>query len=94
MSTSVLALTFFVCALLALTKAGLPPPQHRCRCTETVSKEISVHRIMKLEIFPPGAHCKDTEVIATVKFRKEMMLCLNPNEKWVQMIIKRRNLNS
>lgn len=38
-------------------------PLLRCQCTETVPKEISDNRIVKLEIIPPGPHCKNTEVM-------------------------------
>ncbi|KAM9501903.1 permeability factor 2-like [Clarias gariepinus] len=86
-----LAITFLTCALLAMTE-GAPQLQLRCHCTETMTKEISNSRIVKLEIFQPGPHCKDVEVIATVKFRKEVTLCLNPKDKWVQNLLKRRNL--
>ncbi|MCI4377169.1 hypothetical protein PGIGA_G00200520 [Pangasianodon gigas] len=72
---------------------GVPALYHRCQCTDTVAREISDNRIVKLEIFQPGPHCKDIEVIATVKFRKEIKLCLNPNDKWVQNALKRRNLD-
>ncbi|XP_060781309.1 permeability factor 2-like isoform X2 [Neoarius graeffei] len=90
MNPLTLAITFLACALLSMTE-GLPS-QPRCRCTETVSKEIPHHRIVKMEILQPGPHCKNTEIIATVKFRKEFEICLNPKAKWVQNALKRRNL--
>ncbi|XP_034159172.2 interleukin-8-like [Pangasianodon hypophthalmus] len=90
MNPSALAVTLLACALLSMTEGLLIQP--RCRCTETVPREISDHRIVKMERFQPGPHCKYIEIIATVKFRKEITLCLNPNDKWVQNALRRRNL--
>ncbi|XP_060781288.1 interleukin-8-like isoform X2 [Neoarius graeffei] len=67
--------------------------QLRCQCTSIkVEQEISNDRIVKMEVFQPGPHCNEKEVIALVKFRKEVKLCLNPKDKWVQKALKRRNL--
>ncbi|XP_046708406.1 interleukin-8-like [Silurus meridionalis] len=86
-----LAIIVLTCALLSLTEARLLI-QPRCRCTETVQTYIPDDRIVKMEKFQPGPHCKNVEIIATVKYRKETTLCLNPNVKWVQDALKRRNL--
>ncbi|KAF4088965.1 hypothetical protein AMELA_G00060740 [Ameiurus melas] len=90
MNLSALAITFLACALLSMTEGLLIQP--RCRCTKMEGKEIHDQRIVKMEIFQPGPHCRNTEIIATVKFRKEFKLCVNPNDPWVQKALKRRNL--
>ncbi|KAG7330445.1 hypothetical protein KOW79_006667 [Hemibagrus wyckioides] len=89
MNSSALVITFLTCALLAITE-GVPHLQPRCLCTKTTAQEFSEDRIVKLEIFPPGPHCKDTEVIATVKFQREFKVCLNPDNIWVQNILKKK----
>ncbi|KAM9501048.1 interleukin-8-like [Clarias gariepinus] len=91
MNLSALVITFLACALFSMTEGQV---QLRCQCTNKWQKEISVHKIVKIERFLPGPHCKNTEIIATVKFRKEIKLCLNPNHKWVQEILKGRNQHS
>ncbi|KAG7330446.1 hypothetical protein KOW79_006668 [Hemibagrus wyckioides] len=93
MNPSALVITLFACALLSVTE-GLLIPQPRCRCTETVSKEIPYHRIINIETFPPGPHCKNTEIIATVNLRKVVKLCINPKAEWVQNVLKKRKMAS
>lgn len=47
---------------LLLFNTGLLP-QPRCQCIKTVPNEIFDHRIMKIEIFQPGAYCRNTEIM-------------------------------
>ncbi|KAL0972996.1 hypothetical protein UPYG_G00197470 [Umbra pygmaea] len=59
----------------------------RCQCIETESRRIG-KLIEKVEIFPPSSHCKDTEIIATLK-ESQQEICLNGNAPWVQKLIER-----
>ncbi|XP_017328099.1 interleukin-8b.3 [Ictalurus punctatus] len=89
MKLSALAITFLAFVLISMTEGLIQP---RCWCTKMATKEISDHRIVKMQTFQPGPRCKHLEIIATVKFRKEHTLCLNPKDAWVQKALKRRNL--
>ncbi|KAJ8372648.1 hypothetical protein AAFF_G00280640 [Aldrovandia affinis] len=59
----------------------------RCRCIETESRRM-VKLIQSVEMFPPSAHCKDTEIIATLK-RTGQKICLDPTAPWVKKVIQR-----
>ncbi|KAJ8372651.1 hypothetical protein AAFF_G00280670, partial [Aldrovandia affinis] len=58
----------------------------RCRCIETESRRM-MKLIQSMEMFPPSAHCKDTEIIATL--RTGQQICLNPTAPWVNKVIQR-----
>ncbi|XP_062849437.1 interleukin-8b.3 [Trichomycterus rosablanca] len=97
MNPTALAITLVItCTLLSMSEAGAPRMQLRCRCRETVKKEIAFHRISKLEIFPPGSQCKNKEVLAMVKVRRnvEKETCLNPQDRWVQDAIEKMTRGS
>ncbi|KAF7706611.1 hypothetical protein HF521_019865 [Silurus meridionalis] len=87
MKRSALAITALACALLSMTEGLLIQP--RCRCTGSVQKPISDDSIVKMEKFKPGPHCKNVEIIATVKFEEKRTLCFDPNAEWVQDALKR-----
>ncbi|XP_051557939.1 interleukin-8 [Myxocyprinus asiaticus] len=59
----------------------------RCRCIETESRRIG-KLIASVEIFPPSPHCKDTEIIATLKGTMEE-ICLDPTAPWVKKVIEK-----
>ncbi|XP_056622007.1 C-X-C motif chemokine 2 [Triplophysa dalaica] len=59
----------------------------RCRCIKTESRRIGKH-IETVELFPPSSHCKDTEIIATLK-RTGQELCLDPAAPWVKKVIEK-----
>lgn len=58
----------------------------RCQCIETHSKFIHPKFIQNVNLTPSGPHCKDVEVIATLKDGREV--CLDPTAPWVKLIIK------
>uniref|UniRef100_A0A8C2HD64 Chemokine (C-X-C motif) ligand 8a n=1 Tax=Cyprinus carpio TaxID=7962 RepID=A0A8C2HD64_CYPCA len=69
---------------MSLRGLGVDP---RCRCIETESQRIG-KLIESVELFPPSPHCKDTEIIATMKVsRKE--ICLDPTAPWVKKVIEK-----
>ncbi|KAM4049755.1 interleukin-8-like [Anomaloglossus baeobatrachus] len=61
----------------------------RCQCVKTESKPIPLRQILNFAIIPKGAHCRNLEVIATVKTGKETSqeICLEPTAPWVKRII-------
>ncbi|XP_077061038.1 permeability factor 2 [Siphateles boraxobius] len=59
----------------------------RCHCIKTESRRIGKH-IESVELFPPSPHCKDTEIIATLKGSKKE-ICLDPTAPWVKKVIEK-----
>ncbi|MEE6460461.1 hypothetical protein FKM82_000971 [Ascaphus truei] len=59
----------------------------RCRCIKTETKIIHPKHMQNVELIPKGPHCKNVEVIATLKNGQEV--CLEPSSPWVEKIIKR-----
>ncbi|XP_052055110.1 C-X-C motif chemokine 2 [Apodemus sylvaticus] len=58
----------------------------RCQCLKTLSR-IDFKNIQSLKVTPPGPHCTQTEVIATLKDGQEV--CLNPQAPLVQRIVQK-----
>ncbi|XP_034861451.1 C-X-C motif chemokine 13 [Mirounga angustirostris] len=90
--------------LLMLLVCSLPPVHGvleayntnlKCKCIQETSGIIPIHHIDKLQILPPGNGCPNKEVIIWKK--NKSVLCLNPNLKWTQRLIKilqRKNATS
>ncbi|XP_031545133.1 growth-regulated protein homolog [Vicugna pacos] len=65
--------------------AGAPVvTELRCHCLQTV-QGIHFKNIQSLAVTPPGPHCGQTEVIATLKNGQEV--CLNPEAPLVKKIV-------
>ncbi|XP_009096796.1 interleukin-8-like [Serinus canaria] len=58
----------------------------RCQCISTHSKFIHPKFIQNVNLTPSGPHCKNVEVIATLRDGREV--CLEPSAPWVKLIIK------
>ncbi|XP_028608477.1 C-X-C motif chemokine 3 [Grammomys surdaster] len=58
----------------------------RCQCLKTLPW-IDFENIHSLTVTPPGPHCIQTEVIATLKNGQEV--CLNPQAPRLQKIIQK-----
>ncbi|KAL1790262.1 C-X-C motif chemokine 2-like [Sigmodon hispidus] len=58
----------------------------RCQCVKTLQR-IDFKTIQSLKVTPPGPHCTQTEVIATLKNGQDV--CLNPEAPLVQKIIQK-----
>ncbi|EDL05307.1 chemokine (C-X-C motif) ligand 7, isoform CRA_a [Mus musculus] len=56
----------------------------RCRCTNTISG-IPFNSISLVNVYRPGVHCADVEVIATLKNGQKT--CLDPNAPGVKRIV-------
>ncbi|XP_039613991.1 interleukin-8-like [Polypterus senegalus] len=59
----------------------------RCQCIKKESRFIHPRRLLNVELFPSGPHCKDAEVIASLKTGEK--ICLEPTAPWVKLIIKK-----
>ncbi|KAG5207743.1 hypothetical protein MG293_006966 [Ovis ammon polii] len=65
--------------------AGAPVVNElRCQCLQTV-QGIHLKNMQSVKVTPPGPHCGQTEVIATLKTGQEV--CLNPAAPMVKKII-------
>ncbi|XP_072528205.1 interleukin-8 [Salminus brasiliensis] len=69
---------------MSLRGLGVEP---RCRCSGTESRRIG-KLIESVELFPPNPHCKDTEIIATLKTTGQE-ICLDPKAPWVTKVIEK-----
>ncbi|XP_034365210.1 C-X-C motif chemokine 3 [Arvicanthis niloticus] len=58
----------------------------RCQCLKTL-QGVDFENIQSLRVMPPGPHCTQTEVIATLKDGQEV--CLNPQGPRLQKIIQK-----
>ncbi|XP_063271370.1 interleukin-8-like isoform X2 [Prinia subflava] len=58
----------------------------RCQCINTHSRFIHPKFIQNVNLTPSGPHCKNVEVIATLRDGREV--CLEPTASWVNLIIK------
>ncbi|XP_053317605.1 interleukin-8-like [Spea bombifrons] len=61
--------------------------QLRCQCITTHSAFISPRLFEKVELIPSGPHCKNVELIITLKTGETV--CVNPSAPWVEKIIER-----
>uniref|UniRef100_A0A8B9T464 C-X-C motif chemokine n=1 Tax=Anas platyrhynchos TaxID=8839 RepID=A0A8B9T464_ANAPL len=59
----------------------------RCHCIRNVRRLMLPKHLANVEIIPKGPHCKAVEIIATLK--NSQQICLDPQAKWVKMIINR-----
>ncbi|XDA77641.1 hypothetical protein R6Z07F_007772 [Ovis aries] len=67
--------------------AGAPVVNElRCQCLQTV-QGIHLKNMQSVKVTPPGPHCGQTEVIATLKTGQEV--CLNPAAPMVKKIIEK-----
>uniref|UniRef100_A0AAR2KXF6 Chemokine interleukin-8-like domain-containing protein n=1 Tax=Pygocentrus nattereri TaxID=42514 RepID=A0AAR2KXF6_PYGNA len=68
-------------------RAGMGPPDLECRCKTFESKRIG-RLIESVELFPPNPHCKETEIIATLK-NTGKEICLDATAPWVMKVIEK-----
>ncbi|NWI28044.1 IL8 protein, partial [Sula dactylatra] len=58
----------------------------RCLCISTHSKFIPPKAIRNVRLSQRGPHCKNVEIIATLKGGRQV--CLEPTVPWVQLTVK------
>ncbi|CAM4540377.1 unnamed protein product [Leuciscus chuanchicus] len=60
---------------------------NKCQCLTTTSAIIPPRLFHKIEILPPGAHCRKTEILVTKMDGKTV--CINPQARWINNIISK-----
>ncbi|XP_067261808.1 interleukin-8 [Chanodichthys erythropterus] len=58
-----------------------------CQCLTTSSSVIPPRLFQRIEILPPGAHCRKTEILITKKDNKTV--CINPDARWINNFISK-----
>ncbi|XP_036439589.1 growth-regulated alpha protein-like [Colossoma macropomum] len=81
-----LLLAVFTLTEVCVNVCGLSV-EPRCRCSGTESRRIA-KLIERVELFPPNPHCKETEIIVTLK-KTGREICLNTKALWVKKVIKK-----
>ncbi|XP_005068217.1 platelet basic protein [Mesocricetus auratus] len=80
----VLLLTALVPTTVGKSDDVDPYLELRCRCANTVSG-IPLSNISFVNVFRPGVHCANVEVIATLKGGEK--ICLDPNAPAIKKIV-------
>ncbi|NXP30702.1 IL8 protein, partial [Leiothrix lutea] len=57
-----------------------------CQCISTHSKFIPPKTIQDVRLSQRGPHCKNVEIIATLKDGREV--CVTPTAPWIQLTVK------
>ncbi|XP_018970307.1 C-X-C motif chemokine 13-like [Cyprinus carpio] len=86
LSYLLLAATAACCftTLFALPMDGVATNRN-CQCVTTSSSIIPTRLFQRIEILPPGAHCRKTEILITKKDNKTV--CINPEAQWIKKIL-------
>uniref|UniRef100_A0A673FJ67 Chemokine interleukin-8-like domain-containing protein n=1 Tax=Sinocyclocheilus rhinocerous TaxID=307959 RepID=A0A673FJ67_9TELE len=58
-----------------------------CQCVTTTSSIIPARLFQRIEILPPGAHCRKTEILITKKDNKTV--CIDPEAQWINKVLTR-----
>ncbi|XP_014316085.2 interleukin-8 [Myotis lucifugus] len=89
--TSKLAIALLAAFVLsaALCEASVLPiieTELRCQCIGMHSIPFHPKLIRELRVIESGPHCENSEII--VKLKNETLLCLDPEEHWVQKVVQ------
>ncbi|XP_063281376.1 interleukin-8-like [Pelobates fuscus] len=79
-----------ICLACSIGSKGMPMARMnelRCICISTETKFVSPKYFQNVEIIPKGPHCKNVEVIVTLKNGQEV--CLEPTISWVKKIVNK-----
>ncbi|KAF4113095.1 growth-regulated alpha protein [Onychostoma macrolepis] len=60
---------------------------NKCQCVATTSSSISSRLFQRIEIVPPGAHCRKTEILITKKNNETV--CIDPEARWINNVISK-----
>ncbi|XP_073511352.1 interleukin-8-like [Phyllobates terribilis] len=86
--TSCVTLAVFL--LYTTVTEGMPSAKAaselRCQCINVEKPEKPIKGMKSLELLPSGPHCKNTEVIITLKSGSRV--CVDPSAPWVEKLIK------
>ncbi|NXD02323.1 IL8 protein, partial [Certhia familiaris] len=58
----------------------------QCQCISTHSKFIPPKTIQDVRLSQSGPHCKNVEIIATLKDGREV--CVEPTASWIRLTVK------
>ncbi|XP_057628920.1 C-X-C motif chemokine 13 [Chionomys nivalis] len=58
----------------------------KCKCSKTISKPIHPNIIERIQVTPPGNGCPKSEALIWTRTKK--ILCVNPHDRWFQMVLK------
>ncbi|XP_073696038.1 alveolar macrophage chemotactic factor [Garra rufa] len=85
LSYLVLAATAVYCftTVSALPMEGFDSSS-RCHCVTTSTAVIPPRLFQKIEILPPGAHCRKIEILITKKDNKTV--CIDPDAPWINRV--------
>ncbi|XP_051519012.1 interleukin-8-like [Myxocyprinus asiaticus] len=72
--------------LLAISMEGFTP-NNKCHCLITTDHFIPPQFFKRIEILPPGAHCRKTEILITKKDNKTV--CVDPKAKWINNVVSK-----
>uniref|UniRef100_UPI00398EE882 interleukin-8-like n=1 Tax=Pristiophorus japonicus TaxID=55135 RepID=UPI00398EE882 len=80
--------TMVILLLFAITAQGIPVPgiHGRCKCIQSTSRIINPKYMKSMKYIPRGSHCVTSEIIVIMKNGNKF--CVNPDAKWVKIIIK------
>ncbi|XP_051540717.1 C-X-C motif chemokine 13 [Myxocyprinus asiaticus] len=72
--------------LLAVSMEGFTS-NNKCHCLTTTATIIPSRFFKRIEILPPGAHCRKTEILITKKDNK--IVCVDPEAKWINNVVSK-----
>ncbi|XP_059403906.1 alveolar macrophage chemotactic factor-like [Carassius carassius] len=88
LSYLLLAATASYCftTLFAFPMEGLGTHRN-CQCVTTSTAVIPPRLFQRVEILPPGANCRKTEILITKKDNK--VVCIDPKAPWINKFFTR-----
>ncbi|KAJ8285334.1 hypothetical protein GJAV_G00025650 [Gymnothorax javanicus] len=58
-----------------------------CRCLRTSSAFIRPRLFRRIEIIPPGAQCRQPQILVTLKDDKTN--CVDPKARWLEVFLRK-----
>ncbi|XP_038171614.1 C-X-C motif chemokine 13 [Arvicola amphibius] len=58
----------------------------KCKCSKTISRPVHPNIIERIQVTPPGNGCPKFEALILTRSKK--ILCVNPQDRWFQMVLK------
>ncbi|NXO97625.1 IL8 protein, partial [Certhia brachydactyla] len=85
----VVTLVLYLVSMAGLEGKALEKTEQRsfqCQCISTHSKFIPPKTIQDVRLSQSGPHCKNVEIIATLKDGSEV--CVEPTASWIRLTVK------